>query len=131
MRGLWPYRLNGTGLVYSFHHPVGPHTIANWYQNFGYLQQRGLHLVNGEFSNWAGGYCWEDAPSQIPVYLKYLKDHHIGMTAWTLSQGILNSTGSYSSATVMHSDFTCRAGRINQGAGKRIQDWMRSLAAGG
>ena len=118
------HRLHGAGLVYSFHHPIGPHTTANWYRNFGYLQQRGLHLVNGEFSNWAGGYCWDDAPTKIPVYLKYLRDHHIGMTAWTLDKGILNSTDDYASATTMNADFTCHGGRINQGAGKLFQDWF-------
>ncbi len=98
--------LHGHGIVYSFHHPGSPWpsqapvTRATWNRAFGNLASRGIPVVDGEFVNYAGGYHWQHPRVMIPRYLRYLSAHHIGMTAWTLLPGVMNSTANYASTTV-------------------------------
>lgn len=98
--------LHGKGIVYSFHHPGSPWpsqapvTRATWNRAFGNLASRGIPVVDGEFVNYAGGYHWKHPRVMIPRYLRYLSAHHIGMTAWTLLPGVMNSTTNYASTTV-------------------------------
>ena len=63
-------------MMYSIHHPHGPHTIANWRAKFGWIaEQRYAPVVNGEWSQFAAarGECWADAPQRAPAYLTYLR----------------------------------------------------------
>jgi hypothetical protein len=74
-------------MMYSVHHPQGPHTAANWSRQFGWLaQQRWAPVVDGEWTNFAArrGECWPDAPARVPAYLAYLQRLRIGMTVWKL-----------------------------------------------
>ena len=97
--------LRGRGIVYSFHHPGAPWedqapvTVATWNRAFGNLASRGIPVVDGEFTNFAGGYHFNHPRALVRQYLQYLRAHHIGMTAWTLLPGVLNSTTGYASAT--------------------------------
>lgn len=98
--------LHGRGIVYSFHHPGSPWpyqapvTEQTWQRAFGYLADRGIPVVDGEFVNFSGGYHWKHAAVMIPKYLRFLAAHHIGMTAWTLGlPGVLNATPDLGSTT--------------------------------
>jgi hypothetical protein len=115
--------LHGTGIVYSFHHPGSPWpsqapvTPRTWTRAFGYLARRGINVVDGEFVNYSGGYHWRNAAVIVPRFLRYLSAHHIGMTAWTLGlRGVLNSTGSLTSAT-----------REPAGCGQLIKSWFARM----
>jgi hypothetical protein len=52
------------GIVYSFHKPGCPWPTfcapdpAIWFQQFGYLAAAGVPVVNGEMTNYRGGYYW-------------------------------------------------------------------------
>ena len=76
-------------MMYSIHHPHGPHTIANWRAKFGWIaEQRYAPVVNGEWSQFAAarGECWADAPQRAPAYLTYLRGLHVGMTIWKIGK---------------------------------------------
>ena len=98
--------LRGGGIVYSFHHPGSPWqdqapvTVATWNRAFGNLASRGIPVVDGEFTNFASGYHFNHPRALVRQYLQYLTAHHIGMTAWTLLPGVMNSTGDYASTTI-------------------------------
>ena len=84
-------------MMYSIHHPNGPHTIANWRTQFGWIaEQHYAPVVDGEWSNFAAsrGECWSDAPQRVPAYLSYLEQLGIGMTVWKL--GSWDQTGTTS-----------------------------------
>jgi hypothetical protein len=114
--------LHGPGIVYSFHHPGSPWpgqapvTTATWNRAFGNLADRGIPVVDGEFVNYAGGYHWKHPRVTIPRYLRYLSAHHIGMTAWTLLPGVMNSTNDYASATTEP-----------HGDGSLVKHWFEKL----
>jgi hypothetical protein len=68
---LWPMPLvKGYGIVYSFHHPNGPFNWATWAKNL----SRHIPLVDGEL----------DAAQATKPYLTFLREHHIGVTIWTV-----------------------------------------------
>ena len=132
------YPITVPGIVYSIHHPKGPHTRANWRAQFGYLAARGVPVVDGEWTNWSSqrSECWADAPTAVPVYLSYLASLHVGMEIWALGwagsnlngyrggytgPGVL-SVGSYDDPTHIRSNWSCRDG-LHQGAGAYIQRW--------
>lgn len=64
--------LHGTGIVYSFHHPGSPWPWQRpvdrqtWYRAFGFLAQRGLPVVDGEFPNYVGSYDWGPDSRRAP-----------------------------------------------------------------
>jgi hypothetical protein len=115
--------LHGPGIVYSFHHPGSPWpsqapvTKATWHRAFGYLADRGIPVVDGEFVNYTGGYHWRHPRRKVHRYLRYLSAHHIGMTAWTLLPGVMNSTTSYASTT-----------REPAGDGWQVKRWFSRLS---
>ena len=74
--------------------------MAAWNAAFGYLVEDDIApVVNGEFTNYEPlpdpksglipGYCWTDAPTAVPQYLKYLARLGIGMSAYQLVPGWL------------------------------------------
>jgi hypothetical protein len=115
-------QLSGGPVIYSFHHPAGPHTASAWYRDFGYLSHDHIAVVNGEFTNYEQGYCWPDAPTALPAYLSYLQAQGIGLTAWTFG-GALNGGGGLSSVSVMDSAWTC-PGTGLEGPGQAIMNWF-------
>jgi hypothetical protein len=82
-------------VVYAVHHPKGTDDQKNWTAAFGYLVGKGIPVVEGEWTNFAGGgggdsACWPNAPTQVPEYLNsYLTGLHIGLSAYTLNSGRL------------------------------------------
>lgn len=97
--------LRGQGIVYSFHHPGCPHpgacggpkgkqglTPDIWEQDFGYLDRRGIPLVDGEFVNYLGGYYWSHSTQLVTRYFQFLHYHHIGLVSWTLQPGIMTTS---------------------------------------
>jgi hypothetical protein len=89
-----------SGVVYSIHHAQGNHDVKDWDAAFGYLvEDRIAPVVNGEFTNYEPlpdpkvdlipGYCWTDAPTAVPQYLRYLTSLGIGMSAYQLVPGWL------------------------------------------
>jgi len=89
-----------SGVVYSIHHAQGKHDVKAWNAAFGYLVTEGIApVVNGEFTNYEPapnpkidlipGYCWPNAPTAVPLYLQYLTDLGIGVSAYQLVPGWL------------------------------------------
>lgn len=120
--GVASHLLSGGPVVYSFHHPAGPHDAAAWQRDFGYLTALHIPVVNGEFTNYEQGYCWADAPTALPAYLAYLLSQGIGMTAWTFG-GALNGSGGLSSVSVIDSGWSC-PGTGLEGPGRLFMDWF-------
>lgn len=125
-------------IVYAIHHPAGPHTEAEWHNDFAFLTITGVApVVVGEWTNYRpfpgkNPECWAKAPKQVPVFLRYLQGHGIGMTGYQLSTGLL-VTGDSSIAAMSHPTTLNFGGRkwscspkprpTNQGAGRLIMNW--------
>ncbi len=120
--GVASHPLSGGRVIYSFHHPAGPHTPRAWYRDFGYLTGLHIPVVNGEFTNYEEGYCWRDAPTALPEYLDYLHARGIGMTAWTFG-GALNGGGGLADVSVVDSGWSC-PGTGLEGPGQLFMDWF-------
>lgn len=122
-----PYKSRAyASLVYSFHHPGAPWPWQapvdenTWNAAFGYLAQQGVPIVDGEFAQFAGSYDWAypelpggNPRKLVPEYLNYLSKNHIGLLAWSLVPGALNSNLSFTS--VSHEP---------QGAGQLIKSYF-------
>jgi hypothetical protein len=82
-------------LVYAFHHPMGNQTITAWRRDFGYLPALGFSVMDGEWNNAVDrtNFCWDDAPTTIPAYLKYLATERIGLTGWELGPQVNSAVG--------------------------------------
>lgn len=124
--------------VYDFHHPAGGHNQAAWHNDFGYLVITHIApVVDGEWTNYipwkkANSECWKNAPTKIPVYLRYLAKYHIGMTGYQLARGLLvKSNRNLRNPTTIHSAtwkrLRCGPTRspANEGAGAAIMNWYR------
>ena len=120
--GVPGHLLSGGPVIYSFHHPAGPHDPAAWYRDFGYLAGLHIPVVNGEFTNYEQGYCWQDAPTALPQYLGYLAARGIGLTAWTFG-GALNGGGGLASVSVLDGAWSC-PGTGLEGPGQLLRDWF-------
>lgn len=92
------------GIVYTFHKPgcpwptKCPPTRRVWYRQFGYLAAHGVPVVNGEMTNYRGGYYWDHSTQKMIEYLGFLHKYHIGVVAWSLQPGIMTATSSLTSA---------------------------------
>lgn len=125
----WKYRLRGVGpLMYAEHRPPRPNTKAVWSRTFGYLGERDLApIVAGEWAQYARSdapwACWENAPTEVPRWLGYLRARRIGMIAHKLTEGVLVQSEALDDPTRLKADWRCVDG-LNQGAGKLINDWF-------
>jgi hypothetical protein len=128
--------LTSPNIVYAIHHPAGGHNTSRWFKDFGYLINTGVApVVDGEWTNYRpfgtpNAECWNNAPRKVPVFLKYLADHGVGMTAYQLAAGLLVRPGSSSLAdptTISARTWTCAvaSGPTSQGAGAQILRWYR------
>jgi hypothetical protein len=123
---------NGGPLMYAVHHPAGAHDPAAWWRDFGWLAaKRVAPVVVGEWSNYAAAKseCWPDAPTAVPQLLRYLGQHGIGMTVWSLRPGVMVASGNLSQPTTMTSAWACENG-LDQGAGRLVMDWFRQQNRG-
>jgi hypothetical protein len=128
-------------VVYSVHHPAGPHDAASWDAGFGYLVTTGAApVVNGEWTNYepapdtsssvSHSYCWPDAPVTVPAYLKYLAAHGIGLNVYQLQPGYMIRSYRDMSvpSTINAATWSCQASREpqpGQGAGSLVLAWFR------
>jgi cellulase (glycosyl hydrolase family 5) len=133
--------LKVSGVVYSVHHPAGPHDAASWDAGFGYLVTTGAApVVSGEWTNYepapAPGpsvphsYCWPDAPVTVPAYLKYLAAHGIGLNVYQLQPGyMIKSYRDMSVPTAINpGTWSCLPSlepQPGQGAGSLVLAWFR------
>ena len=133
--------LKVSGVVYSVHHPAGPHDAASWDAGFGYLVTTGAApVVDGEWTNYEPApttgssvphsYCWPDAPVTVPAYLKYLAAHGIGLNVYQLQPGYMIK--SYQDMSVPSAidagTWSCQSSREpqpRQGAGSLVLAWFR------
>ena len=80
-------------IVYSIHHPTGPHSVQNWNQQFGYLVGLGIPVVVGEWTNYDKNNpeCWgRAAVTDVPAFLSYLTSLGVcGLVVWSLRAGVL------------------------------------------
>jgi hypothetical protein len=129
------------GVVYSVHHPAGPHDAASWEAGFGYLVTTGTApVVSGEWTNYepapAPGpsvphsYCWPDAPVTVPAYLNYLAAHGIGLNVYQLQPGyMIKSYRDMSVPTTINpGTWSCLPSlepQPGQGAGSLVLAWFR------
>jgi hypothetical protein len=132
--------IKARNVVYAIHHPAGTqHTEAEWHNDFAFLAITGVApVVVGEWTNYrptgkSNSECWANAPKQVPVFLRYLLGHGIGMTAYQLATGLL-VTGDGSISAMSHPTTLTHGGRkwscaptkktTNQGAGRLIMNWF-------
>jgi len=133
--------LKTSGVVYSVHHPAGPHDAASWDADFGYLVTTGAGpVVDGEWTNYepapAAGpsvprsSCWQDAPVTVPAYLGYLAAHGLGLNVYQLQPGYMIKSYRDLSAptTISPRTWSClpsREPQPGQGAGSLVLAWFR------
>ncbi|HEX3921539.1 MAG TPA: cellulase family glycosylhydrolase [Streptosporangiaceae bacterium] len=125
------YPVTGGPLMYAIHHPSGAHNSSVWWADFGYLVKQGIApVVDGEWTNYAlpgKSECWNDAPTAVPAFLKYLGNHGIGMTAWKLVPGVLLESSSFTDPTHIYTkSWNCTTSGLNQGAGNQILHFFES-----
>lgn len=125
------YPITGGPLMYAIHHPSGPHNSATWWADFGYLVKDGIDpVVDGEWTNYAAAKseCWSDAPTAVPAFLKYLRNHGIGMTAWKLATGVLAESSNLSDPTHIYTKtWACNNSGLDQGAGNQIMNFYSRM----
>ena len=133
--------LKTSGVVYSLHHPAGPHNGASWDADFGYLVSTGAApVVNGEWTNYEPARvsgsaaprssCWQDAPVTVPAYLNYLAVHGIGLNVYQLQPGYMIKSYRDMSAptTINPGSWSCLPSletQPGQGAGSLVLAWFR------
>ena len=121
-------------LVYSMHHPQGPHTPANWDQQFGYLVGLGIPVVVGEWTNYAkkNAECWPNASTDVPAFLDYLTSLGVcGLVVWSLRPGVLVVDHTTWQPTQILASYKCDGSVSGQGAGQLIQDQFQQWAQPG
>jgi hypothetical protein len=124
----WAYRLRYVGpLMYAVHRPRKPHTRASWDNSFGYLVARDLApAVEGEWADYARAgapwACWDDAPTSVPLFLRYLASLHIGMIVTRMTRGQLIESDNLDDPAHIRSNWSCTTG-LGQGAGNQIHNW--------
>ncbi len=82
------YLLAGNNIEYSFHH-INLNRISAW-KFIGQLAAS-RPVVDGEWSQYQSPWqeCYRSAPVNVPKYLNYLKQHNVGVIAWSLQAGSL------------------------------------------
>jgi hypothetical protein len=123
------HQVRGNGPIeYAEHRPGGPHTTGRWDRVFGYLAVRNVApVVEGEFANYARAgapwACWDDAPTAIPRWLRYLGSRHIGMIVTRMTKGQLIRSDAMDDPTRLPANFRCVDGG-NTGAGHQFMSWF-------
>lgn len=80
--------IKGSNIVYSIHHP-NLNSPASW-NRLGALSSI-RPVVDGEWSQYQSPWaeCYSKAYTNAPLYLSYLRKHHVGLIAWSLQAGSL------------------------------------------
>jgi hypothetical protein len=119
---------NAGPVEYTINHPGGPdapHNPAEWYKRFGKAAGK-VPVTDAEWTNYSSTRaCWANAPTSVPAFLRYLGSHGMGLTAWTLTPGVLAASADLADPTVIRSDWACTNSGLNEGAGTAIMNWFR------
>jgi Cellulase (glycosyl hydrolase family 5) len=123
------HQITGAGpLEYAINHPGGvdvPHNPAEWYTRFGYAAKK-VPMTDAEWTNYSSTRsCWADAPTSVPAFLSYLARKGMGLTAWTLTPGVLAASDDLADPTVIRSDWACTDTGLDEGAGSAIMNWFQ------
>ncbi|MGH3124693.1 MAG: cellulase family glycosylhydrolase, partial [Streptosporangiaceae bacterium] len=113
---------------YAINHPGGPdapHNPAEWARRFGNAAGK-VPMTDAEWTNYSSTRsCWADAPTSVPAFLDYLASKGIGMTAWTLTPGVLAASANLADPTTIRSDWACQDTGLDEGAGAAIMTWFQ------
>lgn len=154
-----------SNMVWSFHHVdydenTNPDGTADFPVQFGDMVNGtspsgvpAAPVVDGEWSNrstpaseqtaskYQGGdygVCWGNDPTEIPLYLTYLKSLNIGMTAWTMGTNpsatqydYLNTDGDGNTQPFTSSSFTTKNNLGNLTEGTAKNDWHGCVTPSG
>jgi Cellulase (glycosyl hydrolase family 5) len=123
------HQITGAGpLEYGINHPGGvsvPHNPADWYTRFGYAAKK-VPMTDTEWTNYSSTRsCWANAPKSVPAFLSYLARKGMGLTAWTLTPGVLAASADLADPTVIKSDWACTNSGLDEGAGAAIMNWFQ------
>jgi hypothetical protein len=118
------YSITGGNIVYDIHHPGGSATTVQWDSDFGNLAAT-QPVVVGEWTQWAGGFCWSNAATAIPSFFSYISSKQIGLVAWTLEPDVLIQNTNLNLPTNINTDFTCGSGQ-DEGAGRLLANYFRA-----
>jgi Cellulase (glycosyl hydrolase family 5) len=123
------HQIIGAGpLEYGINHPGGvstPHDPAAWYTRFGFAAKQ-VPMTDTEWTNYSSTRsCWSNAPKSAPAFLSYLARKGMGLTAWTLTPGVLAASSDLADPTVIKSDWACKNTGLNEGAGALIMNWFK------
>ncbi len=129
-----------SGVVYANHHTIGAINPGVWYAEFGYLVATGVGpVVEGEWTNYepyphrsyapAPGSCWPDAPTMVPMFLKYLAARGIGLDIYQLQPGYMIKSwlDLGDPTTINPRTWSCLRNhepQPDQGAGRIILNWF-------
>jgi hypothetical protein len=115
-------------LEYAINHPGGVnvrHDSSDWYTRFGYAAGK-VPMTDAEWTNYSSTRsCWANAAKSVPAFLRYLARKGMGLTAWTLTPGVLVASADLADPTVIKSDWACTNSGLNEGAGTAIMNWFQ------
>ena len=115
-------------LEYAINHPGGVnvrHDSSDWYTRFGYAAKK-VPMTDAEWTNYSSTRsCWANAPTSVPAFLSYLARKGMGLTAWTLTPGVLAASADLADPTVIKSDWACTNSGLDEGAGSAIMNWFQ------
>ncbi len=115
-------------LEYAINHPGGvnvPHNPGDWYTRFGYAAGK-VPMTDAEWTNYSSTRsCWRNAPKSVPAFLRYLARKGMGLTAWTLTPGVLAASADLTDPTVIKSNWACTNSALDEGAGSAIMNWFK------
>jgi hypothetical protein len=140
------YPIRGKNIVWSIHHPVLDN-VTNWKKFFGYLA-RSYPMVDGEWSQFAGPgtECRRGAEKIVPVFLRYLRAHNIGMIGWSLQPGAMLADPHHYQPTNlwvprdttdpthlripsrMFPNYSCSDHDIGEGAGRQLMNYFKAYS---
>jgi len=123
------HQIAGAGpLEYGINHPGGinvPHDSADWYTRFGFAAKK-VPMTDTEWTQYSSNRsCWSNAPKTAPAFLSYLARKGMGLTAWTLTPGVLAASSNLADPTVIKSNWACKNAGLDEGAGALIMNWFR------
>ena len=92
---------------------------------FGYAAEK-VPMTDAEWTNYSSTRsCWANAPTSVPAFLRYLARKGMGLTAWTLTPGVLAASADLADPTVIKSDWACTNSGLDEGAGAAIMNWFQ------
>ncbi|HET8991641.1 MAG TPA: cellulase family glycosylhydrolase [Candidatus Saccharimonadales bacterium] len=85
------YQLQGTNIVYAYHHVNLDKPESAWMERMGLDANVNAPIVDGEWAQYASPRtyeCYTNAPSNISTYFSLMQQNDIGMIFWSLEPGV-------------------------------------------